>query len=332
MKRRKKQFAFFRLSKCALLLPLLCVLTRAASGLAQSTTDIVYTTLQSAPSGAFEVKLSDGQCRFLSYRIAAPFPTNSVIERIAAQLQKQRWTRLHFAMFNQAELPVPEKWKHWTNVMGGRVHTMEEQWQSPEGAVIYYKFWYFSPDLKTLLVDARHCSAEQLEHTTHHVDCENVAPASGDDPAFSAVIRISKIEPAKDGYKIYFRVENSGSKPFLLPFDWKREDGSPHLRAYPEQQQDGSWSSVDNECLACTPITWIDVKPGASVESWVSAVDFPEPNKRFGMCTRRIGHLQGPLRVSLRYFIGTCDIQDVFAAKKPYFASSEPVEPTSPQL
>jgi hypothetical protein len=212
MKRRKKQFAFFRLSKCALLLPLLCVLTRAASGLAQSTTDIVYTTLQSAPSGAFEVKLSDGQCR-----IAASYPTNSVIERNAAQLQKQRWTRLYFAMFNQAELPVPEKWKHWTNVMGGRVHTMEEQWQSPEGAVIYYKFWYFSPDLKTLLVDARHCSAEQLEHTTHHVDCKNVAPARGDDPAFSAVIRISKIEPAKDGYKIYFasktRVPNLSCSP-----------------------------------------------------------------------------------------------------------------------
>ena len=332
MKRRQKQFAFFTPSKCAFLLLLIYALAQAASGLAQSTADIVYTTLQSAPPGAFEVELSDGQCRFLSYRIAAPYPTNSVIEGIPAQLQQQRWTQLHFDMFNEADVPIPEKWKHWTNVNGGSFHTKEEQWQSPEGAVIYYKFRYISPDLKTLNVDARYCTPEQLEHTAHHVDCKSVAPATGDDPAFSAVVRIKKIEPAKDGYKIYFRVENQGSKLFLLPVDGKREDGSPHLRAYAEQQENDSWSVVDNECLEYAPIAWIDVKPGASVDSWVSAVDFPEPNKRFGMCTRRIGHLHGPLRVSLRYFIGICDIQDVFAAKKPYFASSEPMEPTSSNI
>jgi hypothetical protein len=332
MKRRETQFPFFTPSKCALLLLLTCVIGQATSGFAQSTTDTAYMTLQSAPPGAFEVKLSNGQCRFLSYRIAAPYPGSDVIGKLTRQLQDERWTPLSLDMFNQADVPILKKWKHWTNVMGGRVHTMEQQWQSTDGAVIYYKFWYFSPDLKTLLVDAKYCSAEQLEHTAHHVDCKDVAPATGDDPAFSAVVRIKKIEPAKDGNKIYFRVENAGSKPFLLPVDGKREDGSPHLRAYPEQQEHGEWSGVDNECLEYSPQVWIDVKPGAFVESWVNAVDFAEPNKRFGMCTRKIGHLHGPIRVSLRYFIGICDIQDVFAAKKPYFASSEPMEPTSSNL
>ncbi len=328
MRPRQKQFAFFTPSRCPLPLLLIFVLTPAASGFAQRT-DIAYARLQSAPPGAFEVELSDAQCRFLSYRILAPYPTNSVIEGIATQLEQQRWTRLHFDMFNQADVPIPEKWKHWTNVNGGSFYTKEEQWQSPEGAVIYYKFRYVSPHLKTLNVEARYCTVEQLEHTAHHVDCKNVAPATGDDPSFSAIVRVTNMETVKAGYKVHFRIENTGSKTFLLPVDGKKDDGPPHLRVYPEQQEHGEWSSVDNECLEYSPQVWIDVKPGTFVESWVNAVDFPEPNKRFGMCTRKIGHLHGPIRVSLRYFIGICDIQDVFAAKKPYFVSSKPVEPPS---
>ncbi len=285
-----------------------------------------YATLESAPPGAAEVKLSEGQCRFLSYRIEASYPNNNVIQEIEAQLQRENWTQLTFPIVGAADISVPAKWKQWTNVMGRRVHTKEEQWRSPAGNVVYYKFWYFAPDLKTLHVDGRHCSAEQLEHTAHYVDCKNAPPVTGDDPSYSAVGSITRIEPLKDGYRVHFHIKNKGSKTFLLPLDGKRNDGSPHLRVYPEQQENGEWSGVDNECLEYSPQVWIDVNPGESVESWVDAVDFPVPNKRFGMCTRKIGHLHGPIRISFRFFTSICDIQDIFAAKKPYFADSEPVE------
>jgi hypothetical protein len=332
MKRRKNQLGHVRLSICLLSVLSVCALGQARPVPSQSTADDAYTTLQSAPPGAFQVKLSEGQCRFLSYRIEAPYPTNPVFDKIAAQLKQEHWTQLHFDMFNQSDVAVPEKWKRWTNVSGGEVRTREEQWQSPEGSVIYYKFWYFSPDLKTLKVDGRYCSAEQLEHTVHHVDCKNVAPATGDDPSYSAAVRITSIEPIEEGYKVHFRLENIGAKTFIVPIDGKLDDGSPHLRVSPEQRVDGHWGLVGNECLEYTPQAWIDVKPGASVESWVKAVDFPEPNKRFGMCTRRIGHLHGPIRISLRFFIGICDIQDFFNAKEPYIASSEAVEPSPTKL
>ena len=300
-----------------------------AHGRAQDFNRESYITLASAPPGASETELSEGQCRFLSYKIEAAYPTNEVILEIESQFQRENWTQLHFAIVGAADISYPTKWKHWTNVQGGRVHTKEEQWQSPDGAVAYYKFWYFSPNLKTLVVDARHCSAEQLEHTAHYVDCKNAPLVTGDDPAYSAVVSVTKIEPQKDGYKVRYRIENKGSKTFLIPIDGKRDDGSPHLRVVPEQLSDNEWSAVGSECLEYTPQVWIDVKPGESVESWVNAVDFSEPNKKFGMCIRKIGHLQGPIRVSLRYFVSICDIEDMFAAKEPYFATSEPVEPPS---
>jgi hypothetical protein len=327
MNRSKQQFGVLGFSIIIFVVLSFCAVSRGASELGQSAASDGYTTLQSAPPGAFDVKSSAAQCRFLSYRIAAPYPTNSVIDGISAQLQTQHWTQHHFGLFTAAELSAPGKWKRWTNVMGGRVYTLEEEWQSPEAGVIYYKFWYHSPDLKTLEVDARYCSAEQLAHTSHYVDCRNFAPATGDDPAFSASVRVTKMEIVKDGYKVHVRIENTGSKTFLLPVDGKKDDGLPHLSASPEQQEQGKWSAVDNECLEYTPQVWIDVKPGSFVESWVNTVDFPEPNKRFGMCIRKVGHLHGPIRISLPYFIGPCDIQDALAAKKPYLASSEPVDP-----
>jgi hypothetical protein len=329
MKRSDSQLACVRLAAGLLAILALLPIGQAALARAQDAArDSAYTTLKSAPLGAFEVKLSEGQCRFLSYRIKAPYPSNTVFEKIAEQLKQEHWKQLHFDMFNESDVPVPERWRHWTSANGGRTHTREEQWQSPEGAVIYYKFWYFSPDMKTLEVDGRHCSAEQLEHTVHHVDCKNVAPATGDDPSYSVAVRVTSIDPISEGYKVRFRLENTGTKTIVLPIDGKLDDGLPHLRVSPQQKEDGQWGSVGNECLEYTPQVWIDVKPGASVESWVKAVDFPEPNKRFGMCTRRIGHLRGSIRVSLRYFIGICDVQDVFHAKEPYVASSEAVDPS----
>ena len=328
MKRVDSQFGLLRLAASLLALLALFPIGQPALARSEDTAgDSAYTSLKSAPSGALEVKSSEDECRFLSYRIEVPYPSNALFEKIAVQLKLEHWKQLHLDMFNKSNVAIPEKWKHWTNVTGGRVHTEEEQWQSPEGAVLYYKFWYFSPDLKTLKVEARYCSKEHLKRTSHRVACKNVPPARGDDPAFSAAVSIIKIERQKDGFKVHFRIDNKGSKPFLLPTDGKRGDGSPHLRVYPEQQEDGEWSGVGNECLEYTPQVWIDVKPSASVEGWVNAVDFPEANKRFGMCTRRIGHLHGRIRISFRYFTGTCDIQNIFAAKKPYFGTSEPVEP-----
>ncbi len=325
----KKRCGKHILRFCSVLLVFPFELCQAAPSQAEAFTHQSYTTLESAPPGAFEVESSEGQCRFLSYKIKAQFPTNNILQEIEAEFHSENWRQLHFAIIGAADISYPTKWKHWKNVMGGQVYTKEEQWQSADGGVVYYKFWYFNPDLKTLRVDARHCSPEQLEHMAHYVDCKNAPAVTGDDPAYSAAVSITRIEPQKNGFRVHFRIDNKGSKTFLLPIDGRRDDGSPHLRVYPQQQENGEWSGVSDECLEYTPQVWIDVKPGASVESWANAVDFPEPNKRFGMCTRRIGHLHGPVRISFRYFIGICDIQNVFSAKEPYYATSEPVEPPS---
>ena len=229
-------------------------------------------------------------------------------------------------MFNEADVQIPDGWKGWTNTAGGRVHTLEEQWQSREGDVVYYKLWYFDPNRKTLEVDARYCTAYQLERTAHHADCKGWRPDSANQSDYSASVHITRIEPAKDGYKVWFRVENTGTKPILITTEGRLEDGLPALWSSVVQEQDGSWGYVGNECPEHTPLTWVILKPDENVESWTSAVDFSEPNQRFRMCTRRIGHLQqSPLRISIRYFTSVCDIQNPFEAKKPYFADSEAV-------
>jgi hypothetical protein len=232
-------------------------------------------------------------------------------------------------IFNEADVPLSPTWKHWTSVTGGRVHTKEQQWTSSDGGVVQYKFWYFSPDLNDLVVEAAHCSSDQLQHTRHHVDCSKAGPIPIDDPSFSASVLISRIELIEKGYRIYFRIENTGSKAFLLSVDGTLEGGFPHLRAGPQQSENGEWTSVSGECFEFPPMTWMAVEPGAKVESWTSAIDFPGPNHRFGMCTRKAGHLHGPLRVALRYYTGLCDIQDGLLAKKPYIVASQPAQPPS---
>lgn len=331
MSRRPQQLVSLRLSKLTLFLFLICTLIQSPPAPAQGGTDTAYTTLQDAPPGAFDVKLSEGQCRFLSYRIASPYPGGPAMEKITDQLREQHWTQRHFDMFSETLYAVPGKWKQWTNVAGGQVHTREEQWQSPEGTIIHFKFWYFSPDLNTLRVDARRCTADQLGHMRHYVDCSNFAPVLANDPSYSASAKITKIELIDGSYKVHFQFQNTGSRPVLLPAEGEVEGGFPHLRAGIQQEEQGEWGYVGNECPEHPPMSWIPVKPGEIVESWTVAVDFPQPNMQYAMCLRKIGHLHGPLRISLWFFTSVCHIQDMSGKREPRQAVSKPVEPRASQ-
>jgi len=276
--------------------------------------------------GAFDIERSAGNCQYLSYKTSEPYPATKFLKQVSGDLRTRAWTRLRLDMFNEADVPVPDRWRGWTNVAGGRVHTLEQQWQSREGDVVYYKLWYFDPNRETLKVDARYCTAYQLERTAHHADCKAWRPDSANESDYSASVYITRIDPAQDGYKVWFRVENNGAKPILITTEGKLDDGLPALWASVVQEQDGSWGYVGNECPEHTPLTWTILEPDEHVESWTRAVDFSEPNHRFRMCTRHIGHLQqSPLRISIRYFTSICDIQNSFEAKEPYFADSEAV-------
>ena len=326
-----KEFVSIRVNKITLLLLLIFALAQSMPGLAQSAKDSVYTTLQDAPSGAFDVQFSEGQCRFLSYRIASPYPGGPAMEKITDELRAHHWTPREFDMFRETRYVVPRKWKQWTNVKGGQVHTKEEQWESPEGTIIHFKFWYFSPDLNTLRVDARRCTADQLENIRHYVDCSHFTRVRANDPSYSATTWITKIEQTDGGYRVRFKFQNNGSNPVLLPAEGEVDGGFPHLRAGIQQEEQGEWSYVGNECPEHPPMSWITVKPNEIVESWTLAVGFPQPNMQYAMCLRKIGHLHGPLRISLSFFTSVCDIQEMSGKREPRQAISKPVEPLASQ-
>jgi hypothetical protein len=202
--------------------------------------------------------------------------------------------------------------------MGGEVHTREEQWSTKGGDVIGYKFWYFAPDLDTLEVEARLCSAAQLQHIYHRVDCSPEHSANLDSRLYGLNANITKIELVEDAFRVHFRLENTGDEEVYIASLGKWPDGSHHLQSVGvEQEENGEWSSVGNECVEHVPVYWEILKPGDFVDGWILAVSFSEPNHRFGMCIRRIAGLKGPIRVSVRYWRNICEIQNVFEVTNP---------------
>ncbi len=277
---------------------------------------------------AFNITRQTGGCEYLEYTVSTPYPGDDVLSYVSNELHAHGWSTLKLDAFNTADVPVSTKWSAWKNVQGGEVHTKEAQWQTKTGDVVAYKFWYFAPKMKTLQVEARSCSAAQLARMVHHVHCPAGDSTPLDDKVFSAAVSITKMDPTQDGYRVHFRIANTGKQAVLIGSEGKWPDGNPHLLTLDVQQEEehGQWSSVGNECVEHPPMSWEIVNPGESIESWILAVNFPEPNHHFGMCTRRVAKLNGHVRVSMRYFRNICDIQNIFESKNPLFSSSDAVE------
>lgn len=213
------------------------------------------------------------------------------------------------------------------------MHTREAQWSTKSGDVVAYKFWYFAPDLNMLKVQARFCSAPQLEHIYHHVYYPQQNAANLSKRLYRVSANITKIEPVENGFRVHFRLENTGDEQVYIASLGKWRDGSHHLQSIGvEQEENGKWGSVGNECVEHVPGYWEILKPRDVIDGWILAVSFPEPNHRFGMCTRRIAGLKGPVRVSVGYFRDICEIQNVFEVKNPLGASSNSVELPSSRL
>jgi len=279
------------------------------------------------PESAFDVTRTTGDCEFVKYSVVAAYPATEVESYIGAKLGANRWLRLSLDAFNSKNVPIPSAWRAWSNVQGGEVHTREEQWATKNGDVVAYKFWYFAPNMNTLKVDARFCSAIQLGHIYHHVHCPPQDAASLSKKSYKVSANITKIEPVENGFRVHFRLENTGDEKVYIASLGKWPDGSHHVQIIGvEQREDGKWRSVGNECLEHVPVSWEILTPGDVIEGWILAVSFPEPNHRFGMCTRRIAALNGPVRISVGYFRNICEIQNTFEVKNRLGASSMAVE------
>jgi hypothetical protein len=219
-------------------------------------------------------------------------------------------------------------WEHFESVSGSTTHVRAEQWNNETGDLVSYNFWYYAPDLNRLRVYARYCGFQQVEQ--HR--CVLGPPKPHDEKAYSLVVKITKIEPVEKDFKVFVKVESNGTKPVLVGLNGKLSDGSPELWVLAvEQREQGKWGYVGMVCAEHPVADWITLKPDEGVESWALAVDFPEPNHRWAKCQRKIAHLHGKIRVSIRYYPGVCEIENPETYKDNYVAVSEPVELPSPQ-
>lgn len=263
----------------------------------------------------------------MTYNVTAPYPGNSAVKFISDELRTQGWLL-------QADLggkPVSMHgiakkfgiWERWNNTRG-RTYLRTEQWRTQAGDVVNYRLWYFTPDMKSLQVDAEYCSAAFIRKR----QCVPQPPPPHDEKAYSIAMKIKKVEPINADFKVFVEIENNGEKPVLLGVNGELSDGSPELWVLGVEQlsDDGEWDGVDAVCAEHNALDWITLKPGDKISSWALAVDFPEPNHRFAMCIRKIGHLRGKIRAAIRYYTDVCEIEELFDNKAPYFASSEPVE------
>jgi hypothetical protein len=278
------------------------------------------------PDSAFDVTRSLGSCESVKYSAAAPYPATAVESYIGAKLGANGWSRLSLDAFNSEDVPIPSEWSTWTNGHG-EVHTRKEQWSTKSGDIVAYKFWYFAPDMNTLKVDARFCSAAQLEHIYHHVHCPPQDAASLSKKSYKVSAKITNIEPVENGFRVHYRLENTGDEKIYIASLGKWPDGSQHLQTIGvEQREDGEWGNVGNECVEHTPVAWEILNPRDVLDGWTLAVSFAEPNHRFGMCTRRIAGLKGPVRVSVGFSRSICEIQNILQVNNRLGASSSAVE------
>jgi hypothetical protein len=106
----------------------------------------------------------------------------------------------------------------------------------------------------------------------------------------------------------------------------EKEDGSPELWDFWVEQEEipGQWESVDAVCQEHPAFDFIVLRPGQDIESWIMAVDFPKPNQRFGMCSRKASHLEGKIRAGMRYYVDPCELDDPLESPV-YTSTSEAV-------
>jgi len=272
-------------------------------------------------------------CDRLNYRVIAPYPGRSVLKLISDELTRQGWTSTvdldRRSMTSPGLARAAGRWESYKNGEGGKTHVRAEQWRNKAGDVVSYMFWYFTPDVRSLRVEAKFCKAAIVEKYR----CVPHPAIPHDEKAYSIAMKIKKVEQINKDFKVFVEIENNGERPILLGVNGELSDGSPELWVLEVQQmEEGEWGSVDAVCPEHQAFDWITLKPGEKLESWALAVEFPEPNHWFAKCRRRIGHLHGKVRVSIRYYTDICEIEELFLDnKKPYFAFSEPVDLPSPQ-
>jgi hypothetical protein len=276
---------------------------------------------------ATDIKRSSEGCEELDYTVVSAFPSTGVLDLISNKLRRQGWTAVRLIDRTGVRHPgvfkAPGKWEHFKIVTGATTYVRAEQWTNNAGDTVSYDFWHYGPDLQQLLVYGRYCRSEYIEQ--HR--CVLGPPKPHDEKAYSLALTIIRIERVEKDFKVFVKVENNGTKPVLVGLNGRLSDGSPELWVLGLEEEDlGEWGAVDAVCAEHDPLDWITLKPGDDAESWALAVDFPEPNHRFAKCRRRIAHLHGKIRASVRYYPGVCEIEDSFGAKDKYFATSDPVE------
>lgn len=276
---------------------------------------------------AFDIERANEGCESLEYTAAERYPGTQALAIISKQLRLQGWTPAHTIdrrwMRRPGVFKTAGRWEHFRSAGGSTTYVRAEQWSDKAGDLVSYNFWYFSPDLAKLRVEARSCAAQQIEKYR----CVPEPPAPHNEKAHSLALKITKVAPMQKDFKVSVKIENNGTKPVLVGLNGKLSDGSPELWVLGlEQEEQGQWASVDAVCPEHDPFDWIILKPGEDVESWALAVDFPEPNHRWAVCSRKVAHLHGKVRASIRYYTSVCDIENSSDSKDRYFATSEAVE------
>jgi hypothetical protein len=287
-------------------------------------------------SGASEVERrqtglwnNDG-CDELKYTVSSPFPGNSALNPIADELRRQGWIELT----GKPDPSTPSSgklgvWEHFRNAGAGKTYQQTYMWKTSAGDHVTYQIWYSTPAMGQIHIEAYFCDPAYYEKRS----CFHGAPIPHDECTYSLALKIKRIEPDENNFKVYVDLTNTGLKPVQIGVNGQLKDGAPELWVLGVEQQDesGEWESVDAVCPEHPAFDWITLKPGEDLPSWALAVDFPNPNQRFAVCRRKAGHLHGKIRAYIRYYVDACDIENPFGNQEPYFATSDPVAlPVSP--
>jgi len=278
------------------------------------------------PRSATEVKRFDERCHELDYVVSSTYPGTDILNLISDELRRQGWSRVdrvaHGLMRNPGTFKSAGKWEHFKNITGTTTYTRAEQWKNPTGDVVSYNFYYENDDLKHLSVLGLYCDHEFIaEH-----QCIPGSTKPYDPQRHALSVEIDRIERDGNDFKVFVKIRNIGTEAVLVGLNGKLPDGKPELWVLNlEQEEGGEWGYVGITCAEHPALDWITLKPGADVESWAMAVDFPEPNHRWAKCHREIGHLHGRVRASIYYYTGVCEITNPVEDGTGHLATSEPV-------
>ena len=119
-----------------------------------------------------------------------------------------------------------------------------DQWRNAAGDFVGYLFWYH--EQKVIEVEAKYCKAAIVEKYR----CVRSSVMPHDENRYSLTMRIKKVEPVDQDFKVFVEIENNGEKPVLIGVNGELVDGSPELWVLGvEQEEDSEWSSVG--CSLC---------------------------------------------------------------------------------